>query len=315
MLRVLTYHRVANSDDAGLFDPSLISATPAVFERQMRHLAWSYNVVGTEQVLEWLESGRPIPPRAVLITFDDAYGDFASTAWPILSRYNLPATLFVPTAYPDRPERVFWWDRLYRAFHGARANRVKTSFAGSISLRTPAERWESHRRVKARIRSAPRDTAMDRVHEICSALNEAAGMEDNGVLRWSQLRRLAREGVTLGAHTRTHPWLDRLDTEAIHREAAGSREDLRREIGWAPPIVSYPDGAHDVRVLRVVRAAGFVLGFTTSDGMNGLSAHNRLRLRRTNVTRRTTATVFRLRMLPPFARVDAWRHRDREARA
>jgi peptidoglycan/xylan/chitin deacetylase (PgdA/CDA1 family) len=311
MLRILTYHRVADVKARALFDPRLISATPEIFERQVRHLARHYHVVGINQLLEWLELGIELPARAVLITFDDAYRDFASAAWPILSRYGLPATLFVATAYPDRPERVFWWDRLYRAFRSVPVERLETSFAGTLPLHTAVDRRESLRCIQRSIKTAPHRTAMERVEEVCSALGETVE-RDNGVLGWDELRRLADEGLSLGAHTRTHPLLDRLDPASARREIVGSRDDLRREIGSALPIVSYPDGAHDAETLRIARAAGFVLGFTTLDGLNDLSGDCRLRLRRTNITRRTNAVVFRMRMLPRFARVDAWRHRQRE---
>jgi peptidoglycan/xylan/chitin deacetylase (PgdA/CDA1 family) len=314
MLRILTYHRVADAQDAPHLDPRLISASRVGFERQMRHLCRNYRVIGTDQLLEWLDREVALPPRAVLITFDDAYRDFASTAWPILKRYGLSATLFVATSYPDRLDRAFWWDRLYRALRFTTANRLETTFSPALVLRTPSDRQDSLRRLHRLVKTAPHETAIARVNEICSTLG---GFEpgDNGVLGWEELRNLAAEGVTLGAHTRTHPILSRLAPQSISDEILGSQEDLRREIGYALPIISYPDGAHDATVTRVAQEAGFDLGFSTLDGLNDLSSGNRLCLRRTNITPRTNTVVFRIRMLPGFARIDAWRHRREEARA
>ena len=44
-------------------------------------------------------SGRPLPPRPVVLTFDDAYTDFYSAALPVLREHGFRATLYVPTAY------------------------------------------------------------------------------------------------------------------------------------------------------------------------------------------------------------------------
>ena len=111
MLRVLTYHRVAKPNDTPTLEPRLISTTPAMFAQQMRYLARHYAVVSLEDVLHAVTTGMRLPKRAVLITFDDAYRDVGDIAWPILQRYQLPATLFVPTWYPAQPERALWWDR------------------------------------------------------------------------------------------------------------------------------------------------------------------------------------------------------------
>jgi hypothetical protein len=90
ILRVITYHRVANLDDDHLLNPRLISATPEVFALQIEHVANNYNAVSIDQVLDVIMNGGQLPDRAVLITFDDAYYDLTEHAWPILKRFQLP---------------------------------------------------------------------------------------------------------------------------------------------------------------------------------------------------------------------------------
>ncbi len=100
-LCVLAYHRVSDPKDSPMLDPGLLSATLASFEQQMCYLTKDYQVVSLEEVLNAVERETCLPSRAVLITFDDAYCDFADYAWSILNRFRLPATIFVPTAYPN----------------------------------------------------------------------------------------------------------------------------------------------------------------------------------------------------------------------
>ena len=313
MLRILTYHRVDDPARTPDLNPRLVSATPAAFEKQMRHLATNYRVVSAIDVLEAVEFGRPLPPRAVLITFDDAYHDFAEIAWPILRGLELPVTLFVPTAYPDHPERAFWWDRLHRAFMRTGRSRLVHPHVGELPLGTEDERGTSLRLAQYRVKELPHVDAMEFVDEVCDQL----GVNGGGVatvLGWSELRRLDREGVTIGAHMCWHPLLTNVPDERVREEVVESQADVDHEIGHVLPIFSYPNGSHDDTVVDVLLAQGFQLGLTQLAGMNDLRSVPALRLHRTNITRRSTLPVFRVRLLPWADRLDRWRKRMVAAR-
>ena len=308
VLRVLTYHRVADPKDSDMLDPSLISATPAIFEQQMRYLAKHYQVVSIEEALAAVENGTCIPDRAVLITFDDAYSDFAEYAWPILRRYRLPATLFVPTAYPDQPDRCFWGDRLHRAFSHTSQTELSLTTIGSLPFGTSQERRQSLKRLQSYLKSMPHTEAMALVDDVCSRL-DGNRIVQKSVLSWEELRRFARERITLGAHTRTHPIMTQLSPEQVREEIVGSQSDLRHEIGHVLPVFCYPSGAHNDTVVNILKQEGFVMAFTTLDGHNDLHRTHLLRLRRTNITQRTSPFIFRIRLLRWATYVDAWRHR------
>ena len=308
VLRVLTYHRVLDPAGAAASDPALVSATPAVFDRQMRHLAERYRPVSAEAVLAAARGERALPHRAVLVTFDDAYRDFGEVAWPILRRRGIPATVFVPTAYPGEPAREFWWDRLHRAASASRCASLDLAPLGSLPLDGVEARRASIRALQDYLKRAPHAEAMLLVERICAALGEVAPARGE-VLGWGELRELAREGVALCAHTRTHPVLDRIPLAEARAEIRGSRDDLLREIGSSPPLFAYPFGAFDAAVAEVVREEGFELAVTCLDGHNPLPFREPARLTRTNITTRTSPLIFALRLLPLFAHLDRWRHR------
>jgi len=308
LLRVLTFHRIANSDDDNTLNPRLISATPESFARQMRYLAKRYQVVSMEKVLDTVQNNRTLPSRAVLITFDDAYCDFQENAWPVLKKLALPVTVFVATAYPDHPERSFWWDRLYHAFTSSTQTKPISTPIGDIDPTILEERLSSLKKLQNYLKTVPHDQAMKQVDDICVQLNLKAEPQKS-VLSWAELRQLAKEGVTLGAHTQNHPILSTLSTEEIRQEIIGSQQDIMREIGSALPIFCSPSGMDDNRVLDILKAEGFVLAFSTQDGHNDLSGADLLRLNRTNITTRTTMTVFRFRLLRLVTYLDKWRHK------
>jgi peptidoglycan/xylan/chitin deacetylase (PgdA/CDA1 family) len=318
ILRVLTYHRIVEPGDGTLY-PAVVSCTPQTFERQVQALLSRFRVVSLAEAVAALRGRAPLPPRALLLTFDDAYRDFGQHAWPVLRRHGLPAVLFVPTGFPDRADRPFWWDRLYRAFASARREDPLPSAAGMLPLATPAARERSFRRVRDRVKELPNREAMELVARVCSSLEPSPAQ--GAVLGWDELRQLAREGVALCAHTRNHPLLDRIRPDEIRAEIAGSLADLRREIGDAPPVLAYPDGRYGQAALRVAREVGIEVAFTTHRGVNDLRSVDPLRLRRVPVGQGTSNALLRAQLLrlaaiagPPRARGAGRRARPARAR-
>jgi peptidoglycan/xylan/chitin deacetylase (PgdA/CDA1 family) len=304
LLRVLTYHRIAEPGAEPDLDPALISATPASFDQQMEFVASHYHVVSMPELLDARRSRLSLPPRSVMVTVDDAYCDFESNAWPILKKYRIPVTLFVPTGYPDRPERAFWWDRLYRALRGMdQPGNCETRLRrnGHADSR---ERARTCRRFKCWIKSFPHDHAMAFVDRFCGSTGN--GEAKNHVLGWQALRRLAGEGVTLAAHSQSHPLMNRIASAEARREAVGSLQDLRRELGAALPVFAYPGGGYDESVVRTLREGGFALAFTTARGINDLQHADPLQLRRINVGARTSQAVFGAQLLPWLVHLNRW---------
>jgi peptidoglycan/xylan/chitin deacetylase (PgdA/CDA1 family) len=294
VLRVLMYHRIGDSRDHSLY-PGLVSASPRAFERQIRCLAERHRFVSMDEVLHWHRTGSRLPPRALLLTFDDAYADFAEHAWPILSELGLPATVFVPTAIPDRPRLAFWWDRLFRAIEGSDRAACESTPLGRLELRDSASRRRAFRRLRDLIESLPHDRAMQLVDDISRELGESPA--PNPVLGWDALRSLARAGVTLCSHTRTHPKLDRIPTALIRREVAGSLADLQREIGNVLPVFAYPEGRFGKDAVHVVAKEGVELAFTTDRGLNHMASAHPLLLRRIPVWPRATDPVLRAQLM------------------
>jgi peptidoglycan/xylan/chitin deacetylase (PgdA/CDA1 family) len=313
VLRVLTYHRIADPAHTPQLHPRLVSATPTVFAQHLDLLVRRYQVVSLAAVLATARGEARLPRRAVLLTFDDAYRDFLDAAWPLLMARGLPAVMFVPTAYPGSPERAFWWDRLYRCFTATTLPALEVPPLGTLALDSGARRWNSVVAVQAHVKSLPADTAMNFVDTLAARLGEPV-MRERAVLSWEELRQLATAGLALCPHTRTHPLLTRVTPERAHAEVRDSLLDLRREIGDTPPVFAYPSGAHDPASIEAVRRAGFELAFTQVDGHDDLQRTDLLRLHRTNITRRTTAFGLELRLQRWMTWIDRWRHRERGRR-
>lgn len=97
--RILTYHRVIPSEKYAFPQLAGMYVTPETFAMQMKYLAAEADVVPLAFLVESLAENRPLPPRTVVLTFDDGWKDNFDYAFPILRAHNLPATIFLPTAF------------------------------------------------------------------------------------------------------------------------------------------------------------------------------------------------------------------------
>ncbi len=103
---ILMYHQV------GVFEPMREHRANYCdhrrFAAQMDLLArLGYRVLGLDDALAGLRGERPLPARAVVLTFDDAYDNFAEYAWPVLERHGFPATVYAISGWLGR--RAEWF--------------------------------------------------------------------------------------------------------------------------------------------------------------------------------------------------------------
>ena len=95
-LRVLMYHKVNDIPD----NPTTVPVWR--FDEQLANLGeLGYEVVGLDVVLDHYTHGAPLPPNAVLITFDDGYRDILENALPVLEKHGHKAVIFIPVAYME----------------------------------------------------------------------------------------------------------------------------------------------------------------------------------------------------------------------
>jgi peptidoglycan/xylan/chitin deacetylase (PgdA/CDA1 family) len=105
------------------------------------------------------------------------------------------------------------------------------------------------------------------VTDAVGTTNEWRGRRDAGIpvfplLDWDTLSRLAADGVSLGAHTCTHPNLAIADADAVEREIVGAKSRLASELGVMATAFAYPYGAVSDAAREVVTRE-FHYGVTT----------------------------------------------------
>ena len=266
---ILTYHQICERD----VDPWNNAVTPANFREQLAVLEQIASPVDINEIAQAAERGSfaHLPRRAVAITFDDGYANNLRHAAPALVEAKMPGTVFVTTGMVDHP-REFWNDELERIFLNPGTlpdvldvEVVNTRYLWELGADAEytAEQAHDHRNWLAW------HTAPTSRHHLFQELYDAFQPMDahpradllRHLLQWanipetprtdldmltvSGLREIAAmPGMSIQAHTVTHPVLAQLDEHAQRRELVESRDQLREWLGPGAPVdgMAYPYG-------------------------------------------------------------------------
>ena len=236
---ILCYHNVVADRAAEASHALGLHMSRADFERQVRWLADTYELVSLEELVVRRARGAPLRGVAAL-TFDDGYAGVFEYAWPVLQELGVPATVFVVAGAPECDE-PFWWDHpgVLPILSDARRDEWLTVLRGDRA---------------AILRSAGVAHGSNHVPRAC----RPAG--------WETIADAARAGLGIGVHSATHRALPALDASELHAEVVASRETVTRHTGVTPQFFAYPYGLWNDRVRDAVRAAGYRAAFTLDHG-------------------------------------------------
>lgn len=254
---------MAPQADFGIYNYRRKFITPEVFKRHIQYFSKRYTILELDDAITKFQSGT-LPPRALVITFDDGYRNFYDYAMPTLIRYGMPATIFIATDFVLR-NTPLWVDRLeYAAGQGPGSRLAREQL--DAQLRSQLKRMTPEER----------EAALVRLEEGRTALRD---FEDErrvyAPLTVDMLNDMQKHGITIGAHTRSHPVLSAQEPAEAESEIAGSLQELGNVVGQLSSVFAYPNGQlgdfTDENILAV-RRSGCNAALTTIEGVNAPNA-------------------------------------------
>jgi len=121
---ILMYHRILN-------DEFINGLAQQEFERQMAYIHKNFNVVSIGDLLQNIKNNTA-KPYSIALTFDDGHYDFYTNAWPILKKYNVPASLYITTGFVDGTTWL-WPDLLKYILLNSNTTLLNVEHLGDIS--------------------------------------------------------------------------------------------------------------------------------------------------------------------------------------
>lgn len=273
---ILLYHAVLNIRT----DPWGLRVRPRNFAEQMAVLRAHAFPISLTDLHAALDAGK-VPPRAVVVTFDDGYLNNLQHAKPAMQRHRVPASIFVSSGYVGA-EQEYWWDEVDRLLlHSRRLpDRIRLTVAGKPhewqlgdaasfgSLRAwrtrqwfawqepPTPRHRLFMQIWKTLHDAPSvDAREDALQQLrLQAGATAAGRATHRCCTADQLRELAEPPnpanpanpnnslIEIGAHTVLHPSLGHISVQDQRREIFDSKAALESLLQRPITSFSYPFG-------------------------------------------------------------------------
>ncbi len=287
-LAVVTYHGILPSDYKPIdpvFDGSFITAE--IFREQLRLLKKKYTVISPDEMRAWCRGAGQLPSRAVLLTCDDGLLNNLTEMLPILNEEGVRCLFFVTGESGSNQRSMLWYQKLLLIFLRAPAGKFSIS-AGEFEITGVLAEVSQRRRVwwdsvvrmsgldpRGREEFLDNACAHFQVEDPLSfyRLSYPAAERHFCLMTAGEVKQLADSGMTIGAHTSTHPLLSQLAPDVAWSEMADSRTRLESMLGMPIWALAYPFGYPESvspQIFEMAERIGFEAAFMNVGG--GLGA-------------------------------------------
>lgn len=252
-IRMVCYHMVKDASTS-YYPPNI---TTDVFREQIRYLKNNYEIISVKEALERIKQGDKLH-RALSITTDDGFAEDYSVTAPILAEEKVTATFFVTSNCLDN-KQLMWRNKvmhIQNKLEPAKLHSMMNRLAKEFRLAAPAG-------TKDLLTWSYFDWSMQHKEMLSDRLWEMAGLEpisewlaeNRPYLTVGQIKELQHNGFHIGAHTKTHPFCDRLSYAELKEEVLGSIDHLSSTLQSKIDVLAYPFGARPTHEMeqRLIR--------------------------------------------------------------
>ena len=205
---------------------------PQAASEQFRYLKKHYNVIDLNEFIDQLENGKSLPPKSLVITFDDGHiGNF--TLHPLFTQLQIPATIFLCSGIVDT-KRHYWF-------------------------------LDSDDSTKDQLKSLSNEDRLEKLSQ--QGFDQEKEYRDRQALNADEIRDM-QSWVNFQSHTVYHPCLDQCTTSESAYEITQSKVDLERKFNLDINTIAYPNGDYSQREIEIARKAGYRCALTVTPGYN-----------------------------------------------
>lgn len=243
---ILTYHSVV-AKPLPFSLPQHLSVDH--FEEQIRYLANNFRCVSLADLVNGIHEQR-IEPYSVALTFDDGFANNYTTAYPILRKYNVPATIFVVASYVGSPNLI-WPETVACILASTKSQNILLD-GDCHPLASSNDKASTYRAITRSFRAHHPDHYNDRLEllmQLCDVqsdeIRDSSIYEQFRMLDRPEINELAASGlVEIASHTLNHWRLTQLTHEQAKHEITESKRLLEESTGIVR-YLAYPYGGKE----------------------------------------------------------------------
>jgi peptidoglycan/xylan/chitin deacetylase (PgdA/CDA1 family) len=279
---VVNYHGVlpvGYCSNEPFLDGNLLK--PDAFRQQLRLLKSRYHIIAPEDLRELVEQRKPLPPRSILLTCDDGLLNTLTDMLPILQDERTSCLFFVTAASCGAAPAMLWYEELYRLMRRRPLSKEalqlldghQTKFQSFPNFQ--GQWWDAVERA-SQLTAEKRSEWMSLVRE------DWAAELGNDERRWrllnlDELKQLAAAGMSIGAHTRTHPVLSLCSDQEARREIQDCKHQIEAALGRNVWAFAYPYGNPATlgdREFHFAEQAGYACAFLNVEHWKGRESNS-----------------------------------------
>jgi peptidoglycan/xylan/chitin deacetylase (PgdA/CDA1 family) len=269
-LTIVTFHRVLPQVYLKSYPLTGIAVTIEEFSWFIAFFSTHFLCGSLAESLKRWKSGEDYERPLLALTFDDGQLDNFLYAKPILDNAGLQASFFVVTNHLDQGN-LLWHDRL--AYATFRLLEQDPAAACTLFNKLNITSVESSpaRGAALVVEQAKKQTSEQRlawIERIEDAVGGVAYPHWDGMMQWTHLQALIKDGHEIGSHSMSHPILPHCSDTQLVEEVESSRRHLQERLATPIDSFCYPNGDYDERTLRAVQQAGYRQAVTTQWGLN-----------------------------------------------
>lgn len=269
-LRCVVFHDTSVSESP--FTKGMgVSITPAKLETVLTFLASHYVPVSLQDILDDA-GGRGLPPRSILLTFDDGYASVMDTAVPLCRKLGLPAIFFVNVAFLDNqrlaPDNLVCYvaNVLGMQTINAAARIIKGFDTPQLHSQT-----DVYRRFFPSLSLSEREAFLVTLVQLGGISERDLAEESRLFLTRKQLCDLVSMNFEVGSHTYSHVHCRSLTSDNFDQEINSNKIELERLLGRKVRSFSLPYGSSEdltIDLKRHLKASGYEAVFLSESVAN-----------------------------------------------
>lgn len=273
---ILMFHRVLKMDEFDNEDPFLVLTTEE-FEERINLVQKYFRIV---DLYTWIQN--PTNEPCCALTFDDGWIDNYKNAYPILRKYNLPATIFLSTGMIGTMKR-FWFDELQLIVGKINFDEIKIYLSNKFPGISTNSHYEMLRSLIVELKKKSTKEIDDFINDIKDEFKIDIDSKRTA-MSWDMINEMGQHKISFASHGVNHVLFTALSNDEKRFEIMESKKTIESNVKNNVPLLSFPNGDYDQKVLEYAEDARYLAMFTASINHNDSIGEGGLILNRINVS-------------------------------